>query len=111
MKRIIYLTLITGLIFVTSCAKRIEDVNTDYYGYWESIDVNGFKEFDINQGISSYISYEGIKTVSSTGTARVRKNESKLKIGFKGFKVNTPPYQDSNGTFFMVIEGDTYEKY
>lgn len=111
MRKLIYLTLITSFVFLASCAKKIEEVNPDYFGYWENTDGNGYKEFDINQGISSYASQEGIKTVTATGRARVKKNESKLKIGIRGFKVNTPPYQAQNGIFFMVVEGVTYVRY
>lgn len=111
MKKVLYLILISGFIFVTSCAKKIDEVNPDYFGYWENVDGGGIREFDINQGISSYMSYEGIKTVSVTGRARVKKNEKKLKIGFKGFKVDQPPYQNENGYFTMVVEGVTYERW
>lgn len=111
MKRFIYLASISLLIFVSSCAKDIDEVNPDYFGYWESIDAPGYREFDINQGTSTYISIEGIKTVSVTGRARIKKNEKKLKIAFKGFKVDQTPYQDQNGRFMMVVEGVTYEKW
>lgn len=111
MKKIVYLTLISFLFFALSCAKKIDEVNPDYFGYWENVDGNGYKEFSINEGVSSYVSYEGVKTVSVTGRARVKKNEKKLKIGIKGFKVNTPPYQNANGYFYMVVEGDTYERW
>jgi hypothetical protein len=111
MKRIFYLTLISCFLFATSCAKKIEDVNPDYFGYWENIDGGGYKTFDINTGTSSYMSFEGIKTISVTGRARVKKNESKLKISFKGFKIDTPPYENSYGYYNMVVEGVTYERY
>ena len=111
MKNVLYLILISGFIFVTSCAKKIDEVNPDYFGYWENVDGGGIREFDINQGISSYMSYEGIKTVSVTGRARIKKNEKKLKIGFKGFKVDQPPFQNENGYFTMVVEGVTYERW
>lgn len=111
MKRIIYLTLISSLLFATSCAKKIDEVNPDYFGHWENVDGAGYKGFDINEGVSSYASSEGAKSVSVTGRARVKKNEKKLKIGFKGFKVDTPPHQDDNGYFYMVVEGDTYERW
>jgi hypothetical protein len=57
------------------------------------------------------MSIEGIKSVSVTGRARVKKNEKKLKIGIKGFKVDQIPSQDGNGYFTMVVEGVTFERW
>lgn len=111
MKKIIYLALISSLLFVTSCAKEINEVNPDYFGNWDNIDGSGIRQFDINQGNSTYFNLEGIKTVSVNGTARVKKNEKKLRIGFKGFKIDQPPYQNGNGYFTMVIDGITYERW
>ena len=111
MRKFIYLISIISLIFVTSCTKDIEEVNPDYFGYWENIDGSGIRQLNINQVNSTYFNLEGIKTISVTGKARVKKNEKKLRIGFKGFKIDQKPYQSGNGFFTMVIDGVTYERY
>lgn len=111
MKRIISFMLVGCFLFITSCAKKIEDVNPDYFGYWQNTDGNETKSFDINEGTSSYMSFEGAKTVSVNGRARVKKNEKKLKIGIKGFEINTPPYKDLYGNYYMDVEGATYTRY
>ena len=111
MKRFIFLAFMGTLFLASSCAKDIDEVNPDYFGYWENVDGSGIREFDINEGISTYFSIEGIKTISVNGRARVKKNQKKLRIGIKGFKIDQIPYENENGYFTMVIDGVTYERW
>lgn len=111
MKRIIYLTLISFLLFVASCAKKVETVNIDYFGYWETVDGIEKKSFNIHSGISSHTVYQEEKNIIERGKAKITKDEDKLKIGLNSFIVDVQPYLTDNGYYSMTIDGDIYMKY
>ena len=110
MKRIIYLTLISFLLLVTSCAKRVETVNIDYFGYWETVSGTQKKSFNIHSGISSYTVYQEEKNIIERGKAKITKDEDKLKIGLNSFVVDVQPHLTDNGYYSMTIDGDIYMK-
>lgn len=101
------------LLLIVSCGKEALSVNPEFQGNWEGQDTvsNTYYSIEIGENSrASYASWDGSKSKSSSGVARI--NGSKLKIGMKSFSINTEPHMDTlTYQYTMVIEGIVYNRY
>ncbi|MEX2484941.1 MAG: hypothetical protein WED10_10290 [Brumimicrobium sp.] len=116
MKNLILPLLLAGSLFLYSCGKDPADAYPEYLGEWDSESDGGFSSISINDGISTYQGYDGSMVKTATGKARIKGKEKKLKIGIKGFKIDTPPYAEtvsgsSYEQHYMVLDGVKYHKW
>lgn len=118
MKNLLLALPLLFALVLSSCGKKVAEVNPQYIGTWENIDGSGDRVFEITNGISTYVKYEGASTVNAEGKAKIKGNERKLKIGLLGFKIDKGPYKETyivDGVkyedYFMELEGITFIRY
>jgi hypothetical protein len=101
---------------ITSCKKKVTEVNPDFVGEWysESYFTDGSLDAEyISIDETSYGIYENgsfFNQVSVKGKAKIGKD--KLKIGLKGFHISLMPEEilNTNNLWQMKLDGKTFYK-
>ncbi|MGV3629774.1 MAG: hypothetical protein ACO1O6_01135 [Bacteroidota bacterium] len=118
MKKINLLALsIFLLLFAFSCKKKVNEVNSDFIGYWTASDPESSYLINIMEDSEAvYYKETGNKDKDVRGNARVRND--KLTIFTKSFHIDEFPVQTSPptisgdlGEYRMVLDGLEYTCY
>lgn len=92
---------------MSSCGKKIEEVNTDFIGYWQGSDDTKAYTIRIKEDGQGRYSYVGDGEMGNS-EGRVRYQKGKLKIGpFTGLEVNEEPTLNA-GFWKMKVENVEY---
>ena len=107
--RLFILATISMAFIIFSCGKKVEEVNSDFIGFWNGQD--SAKTYTIrieSDGQGRYSSMGGGQSTNAEG--RVRYRNGNLRFGpFKSLEVETYPTLSSEG-WIMKVEGIEYVK-
>lgn len=109
MKKSYLFIVVLVFVFATinSCGKNIEEVNTDFIGYWQGSDETKAYTIRIKEDGQGRYSYVGDGAMGNS-EGRVRYRKGKLKIGaLIGLEVNEMP-SFNEGFWIMKVENVEY---
>jgi hypothetical protein len=112
------ITLMILFIFISSCRKKVEEVDENFLGTWRSNNLGCNISIDIViDEKSNYYKYCDGLIVEAAGVAKIRqykndKNKDLLIIGKKQFEINEYPVSsfDTIAYYKVVLDGITFRR-